>query len=67
MAQGAAEFVWKDGLDTFFFRGTNGRWRDVLTEDELRVYSLAKERCLAPEAAAYLERGGAAWSPPASA
>ena len=26
-----ADFIWKDGLDTFFSRGTNGRWREVLT------------------------------------
>ena len=34
--------IWKDGLGTFFFRGTNGRWRDVLTEDELALYARAK-------------------------
>ena len=64
MPQESAEFVWKDGLGTFFFRGTNGRWRGVLTEDELALYALAKQRCLSPEAAAYLEGGRAAWAPP---
>ena len=38
-----------------------------LTRDELALYVLAKERCLAPEAAAYLEGGRAAWSPPVAA
>ena len=67
MPQESAEFVWKDGLDTFFFRGTNGRWRGVLSEGELALYTLAKQRCLSPEAAAYLEGGRAAWVPPVAA
>lgn len=56
--------VWRDGLDTFFFRGTNGRWRDVLTPAELALYEAAKARCLAPDCAAYLEHGRAAWTEP---
>ncbi|HVH04329.1 MAG TPA: sulfotransferase domain-containing protein [Amaricoccus sp.] len=56
--------VWRDGLDTFFFRGTNGRWRDVLTPAELTLYEAAKTRCLAPDCAAYLEHGRAAWTEP---
>ena len=30
--------VWKGGADQFFFKGTNGRWRDVLTDDDLALY-----------------------------
>ena len=26
------------GADTFLYKGTNGRWRDVLTADELAAY-----------------------------
>ena len=26
------------GADTFLYKGTNGRWRDVLTPDELAAY-----------------------------
>jgi aryl sulfotransferase len=55
-----AAAIWRHGLDTFFFKGTNGRWRDVLTPSELTLYEAAKERCLTPDCAAYLERGRAA-------
>jgi aryl sulfotransferase len=52
--------VWRDGRDTFFFKGTNGRWRGVLSPDELALYEAAKARCLTPDCAAYLEGGRAA-------
>jgi aryl sulfotransferase len=64
----AVSFTWKDGLDTFFHKGTNGRWRGVLTPEELDQYEAAKARCLTPDCAAYLEAGRAAWTaPPAAA
>ena len=59
MPEDGARFVWKNGLDTFFFKGTNGRWRGVLTADELAMYERAKARCLTPDCAAYLEGGRA--------
>ena len=34
----APAFYWKDGPQTFFYSGTNGRWRDLLTHDELAMY-----------------------------
>jgi aryl sulfotransferase len=61
MAQERMASIWKDGAATFFHRGTNGRWRGVLTAEELTLYEAAKARCLPPEAAAYLEAGRAAW------
>ena len=30
--------VWEGGADRFFLHGTNGRWRDVLTDDDLTLY-----------------------------
>jgi aryl sulfotransferase len=66
MPEAGARFVWKHGLDTFFFKGTNGRWRGVLTADELAMYEAAKIRCLTPGCAAYLEGGRAAWTDPAA-
>jgi aryl sulfotransferase len=57
--------IWRNGLDTFFFMGTNGRWRDVLTPAELDLYEAATARCLPPDCAAYLEHGRAAWTEPA--
>jgi aryl sulfotransferase len=64
MPEDRARFVWANGLDTFFFKGTNGRWRGVLGPQELAMYERAKSRCLPPGCAAYLERGRAAWTDP---
>lgn len=48
------------GAGTFFYKGTNGRWRDVLSEDDLRLYEKARARVLSPDCAAWLEGGSAA-------
>jgi aryl sulfotransferase len=45
------------GANRFFFKGTNGRWRDVLDADDLALYEEAKRRVLSPECARWLERG----------
>jgi len=45
------------GAKRFFFKGTNGRWRDVLDGDDLALYEEAKRRVLTPECAMWLERG----------
>jgi aryl sulfotransferase len=60
MPEERARSIWNNGLDTFFFKGTNGRWRGVLTPGELAMYERAKARCLTPGCAAYLEGGRAA-------
>ena len=39
------------------FKGTNGRWRDVLTREELAQYQTSTGECLPAEAAEWLERG----------
>ena len=49
--------VFEGGAESFFFRGTKGRWRDVLTEGELQRYQDRVEELLAPEAAHWLEHG----------
>jgi aryl sulfotransferase len=46
------------GQKGFFFKGSNGRWRDVLTDEDLALYEEAKKRVLAPECARWLEEGG---------
>ncbi len=46
------------GPAAFFYKGTNGRWRDVLTAADLALYEAAKERELPPSAADWLENGG---------
>lgn len=48
---------WKGGADTFFHKGINGRWREVLSADELALYDAACERRLTPDCRAWLETG----------
>lgn len=50
--------LWKGGTDRFMNKGTNGRWRDILTEEELAQYDAAVEKALTPDAAHWLEHGG---------
>jgi aryl sulfotransferase len=57
MSAAAADQTWHGGLGTFFFKGTNGRWRDVLQPDEQAMYERAKRRVLTPSCAAYMETG----------
>ena len=52
-----AGFVWENGANTFFNKGTNGRWRDVLTDEDLELYTAAVERELTPDCAHWLENG----------
>jgi aryl sulfotransferase len=47
----------KGGTDSFIFKGTNGRWRDVLDASDLALYEEAKERVLTPDCADWLEKG----------
>jgi aryl sulfotransferase len=48
---------WEGGAQTFIHKGTNGRWRDVLTAEESRAYEgLAREK-LGPECAHWLATG----------
>ncbi len=46
--------------ETFLHKGTNDRWRDVLTESELARYDAAVAKFLSPEQASWLERGSLA-------
>ena len=49
--------TFRDGNQTFFHRGRNGRWKDVLTEEDLALYRQAMDR-LPPDLAHWLENGG---------
>jgi aryl sulfotransferase len=42
------------GADTFLYKGTNGRWRDILTAYELAAYDDAVARAMPPECAAWM-------------
>ena len=57
-AAGAGFF--RGGASAFFFKGQNGRWRDLLGPEELALYAAAKQRVLDPACAAWLEDGGPA-------
>jgi aryl sulfotransferase len=50
------ELVFEGGAERFFFKGTNGRWRDALTEDDLALYEAAAE-ALDPSLRRWLEGG----------
>ena len=52
--------MFEGGLKGFIFKGTNGRWRDVLTADELAAYDARVEQTLSPQCAAWMEQGRSA-------
>jgi aryl sulfotransferase len=52
--------LFKGGANTFFFKGTNGRWRDILSDEELAMYEATKAQVLSLECARWLEQGRAA-------
>ena len=51
-----AAMVFEGGIDRFLFKGTNGRWREVLTDDDQALYDEAAAS-LDPELRAWLEGG----------
>lgn len=51
--------LFEGGGESFFFKGTNGRWRGVLTDAELAHYEKRSRELLSPEAKAWLDRGSA--------
>lgn len=61
-APGGGQF-WKGGAGTFLHKGTNGRWREVLTDAELAQYDAACARALTPACRAWLEHGARALPP----
>jgi aryl sulfotransferase len=58
------EWVWKDGAQTFYYRGTNGRWRDVLTAEEVAMYEEKAAGVLTFDCQAWLEQGRVALESP---
>jgi aryl sulfotransferase len=50
--------IFEGGAGRFFHKGTNGRWRGVLTESDLALYEAAAAQ-LDPELRAWLEAGSA--------
>lgn len=54
---GDFEKLFQGGGKSFFYKGTNGRWRDVLTADELRLYEERSAEMLPPDLRAWVDRG----------
>ena len=57
-----AGMIFDGGLDRFLFKGTNGRWRGVLSDDDLVGYEQASAK-LDAGLRAWLEGGRAAIEP----
>jgi aryl sulfotransferase len=51
---------WEGGASTFIHKGTNGRWVDVLSEDDSKAYEKMAEEKLGKECADWLKHGSAA-------
>ncbi|MCP4176956.1 MAG: sulfotransferase domain-containing protein [bacterium] len=47
----------KNGSDTFFNKGTNKRWKNILSEDELLMYKKKKREVLTQDCASWLKNG----------
>ena len=48
---------WDGGAQTFVHKGTNGRWRDILTEQDCRRYEETARRELGEACARWLATG----------
>ena len=49
---------WKGGTETFMTKGVNGRWAEVLSDEELAQYEAACEQALSPDCREWLANGG---------
>ena len=51
------ESMLEGGADSFIFKGTNGRWTEVLSKDDCRLYETMAEKQLGHECATWLATG----------
>jgi aryl sulfotransferase len=49
--------MFEKGPETFFFKASNGRWRDVLSAQDLARYQAKVGDNFSPACAAWVERG----------
>ncbi|MCI0840805.1 MAG: hypothetical protein J4N64_03455, partial [Chloroflexi bacterium] len=49
--------AFKGGAQTFMNKGTNGRWKNVLSPEDLSLYEDAVARILSPDCRQWLENG----------
>lgn len=52
--------LWEGGGDSFIHKGTNGRWRDVLTPGDVAAYEARARAELGPDCADWLAHGSRA-------
>lgn len=52
--------AFEGGAATFINQGTNGRWRGVLTDEDVVLYEKTRDQVLSPDCAAWLEGGKSA-------
>lgn len=52
----------KGGADTFYYKGVNGRWKEVLSFQQEQLYHQKAAEVLSPDARHWLEHGRAALS-----
>ncbi len=57
---------WDEGARVFINKGTNGRWEQTLTEEDVAAYEARAEQELGPECARWLATGGHAGGQPPS-
>jgi aryl sulfotransferase len=53
----AGGVFWNGGGETFIYKGTNGRWRDILTKEENSSYEARANAELGPDCARWLAEG----------
>ena len=51
------DMVFKEGGNSFMYKGTNGRWRDLLTPEDLQAYERVVARKLTSDCARWLATG----------
>jgi aryl sulfotransferase len=51
------QMAFEGGIKGFIFKGTNGRWRDVLTDEDVAAYRGRVAQMLPAEAARWIEHG----------
>lgn len=49
---------WEGGAKTFIHKGTNGRWRDIMSKEDVLQYEQLAARELGADCARWLETGG---------
>jgi aryl sulfotransferase len=62
-----SEVAFDGGAKRFFNKGTNGRWKDLFTEDDLRLYDAKVREKFSPSLAAWIEGGRRLAGDPATA